>query len=70
MNTLEKKLYNKLVIKYQNAECNCDNERQCSSCRNGGFNAFAKQEILNTASFATFEEFEAMATIYKKIRNK
>ena len=64
---LKTELYIKLVTKYENTECGCDDERQCSPCRNQAFQQFAKDEILRIASFKTYEEFEALSTIYSEM---
>ena len=33
------------IIKYQNTICCCDNERECSPCRNGEYKEFIENEI-------------------------
>tara|TARA_R110000803_G_scaffold36263_2_gene77947 strand:+ start:71 stop:313 length:243 start_codon:yes stop_codon:yes gene_type:complete len=67
MTELQETLYTELVTKYVNTVCDCDDERQCSPCRNKAFNKFAKDEILKISAFVTYAEFEAYSTIYSEM---
>ena len=57
----------KLEAKYLGSECDCNEERKCSHCRNNTFKDWAKTEIIEMAKDCTFKEFEELAKIYTKL---
>ena len=57
----------KLANKYFNEECDCNEERTCSNCRNNTYTEWAKAQIIEMAKDCTFKEFEELAKIYTKL---
>lgn len=57
----------KLTAKYFGAICDCNEERECSACRNNTYTEWAKKEIIEMAKDCTFKEFEQLAEYYTKL---